>query len=67
MATTSQQARIFLRMDARRMTSSASMSDAQIFQLNLHTILSAHVYGHVSEACALRAIAKMLRECFSVK
>lgn len=34
----------------------------QIFQWKLQTILDAHLYGHIDEVYALRAIARALRE-----
>ncbi len=41
---------------------SKSLGD-QIYQLNLGTILSAHLYGHIDQAYTLRAIAKAIQEC----
>ena len=41
---------------------SRSLGD-QIYQLNLGTILSAHLYGHIDQAYTLRAIAKAIQEC----
>jgi len=39
-----------------------SLANRQIFQLNLETILSAHLYGHINEAYTLRAIARAIQE-----
>ena len=36
--------------------------DEQLFHLSLSTIVSAHLYGHMSEAHALRAIVRAMRE-----
>jgi len=39
-----------------------SITDHQVFRLNLDTILCAHLYGHINEAYALRAIARAIQE-----
>jgi len=36
--------------------------DEQLFHLSLSTIVSAHLYGHMTEAHALRAIVRAMRE-----
>jgi hypothetical protein len=36
--------------------------DEQLFHFSLSTIVSAHLYGHMSEAHALRAIVRAMRE-----
>lgn len=36
--------------------------DDQLFRLSIGTILSAYLYGHMTEACALRGVARAIRE-----
>ena len=40
-----------------------SIIDNQLFRFGLDTILQAHLFGHVTEATALRLIARNIREC----
>ena len=44
-----------------KLTTSATIED-HLFRLSLGTIVNAHLYGHMTEAHALRAIVRAMRE-----
>lgn len=60
MATSPEQTDI-VRHSHRSFSPSATIDD-QLFRLNIGTILSAYLYGHMTEVHALRAIARAIRE-----
>jgi hypothetical protein len=51
--------------DAPKSASSLITIDEQLFRLCLSTIVSAHLYGHMSEAHALRVLVRAMRERYS--
>lgn len=48
---------------ARESPSPYWVLNSQLFRMSLAAIFSAHLYGHISEASALRAIAVEIRRC----